>query len=175
MTDKLPDLLIREELATPIGTAILIADGAGTLRAFDWTDYEPKLSRWLARRYPRAEVKAGKVAAPLRQAFERYFAGDPAALEGLRWRAVGTEFQQTVWQALCAIPVGETITYSQLAARVGRPTAVRAVGLANGANPLALVAPCHRVIGANGSLTGYGGGLHRKLWLLRHEGVQVAA
>ena len=82
----------------------------------------------------------------------------------------GTDFQQSVWRALCDIPVGTTISYGELARRIGNPKAVRAVGLANGANPNGLIAPCHRVIGANGSLTGYGGGMHRKKWLLEHEG-----
>ena len=82
---------------------------------------------------------------------------------------VGTDFQKTVWRALLEIPAGTTTTYGALAARIGRPTAVRAVGLANGANPVSLVIPCHRVIGAGGSLTGYGGGLERKRWQLAHE------
>ena len=81
----------------------------------------------------------------------------------------GTAFQKSVWQALRSIPAGETISYGELAKRLGNPAAVRAVGLANGANPIGIVVPCHRVIGANGSLTGYGGGLERKQWLLNHE------
>jgi methylated-DNA-[protein]-cysteine S-methyltransferase len=81
----------------------------------------------------------------------------------------GTPFQQTVWAALREIPCGQTISYATLARRIGRPSAVRAVGLANGANPVGIVIPCHRVIGANGTLTGYGGGLDRKRWLLSHE------
>ena len=86
------------------------------------------------------------------------------------WQASGTAFQLKVWETLCTIPAGETLSYAGLAARIGRPSAVRAVGLANGANPISLIVPCHRVIGANGSLTGYGGGLPRKRWLLGHEG-----
>jgi len=81
----------------------------------------------------------------------------------------GTPFQQEVWRSLRAIPCGTTTSYGKLAAQIGRPAAVRAVGLANGANPVAVVIPCHRVIGSNGSLTGYGGGLERKRWLLDHE------
>jgi methylated-DNA-[protein]-cysteine S-methyltransferase len=87
------------------------------------------------------------------------------------WRASGTAFQLKVWETLCSIPAGETLSYAGLAERIGRPSAVRAVGLANGANPVAVVVPCHRVIGSNGSLTGYGGGLPRKRWLLDLEGV----
>lgn len=88
----------------------------------------------------------------------------------MNWEGAGTDFQRTVWRALCTIPAGETLSYAGLAERIGRPTAVRAVGLANGSNPVALVVPCHRVIGSDGSLTGYGGGLPRKRWLLEHEG-----
>jgi methylated-DNA-[protein]-cysteine S-methyltransferase len=86
------------------------------------------------------------------------------------WKAAGTLFQQGVWAALCTIPAGQTLSYAGLAQRIGRPTAMRAVGLANGSNPVAVVVPCHRVIGSDGSLTGYSGGLQRKRWLLRHEG-----
>lgn len=98
------------------------------------------------------------------------FVEDPARGLDLPLDVRGTAFQRKVWESLCAIPAGETISYAILAERIGRPTAVRAVGLANGANPVALFVPCHRVIGANGSLTGYGGGLPRKRWLLEHEG-----
>jgi methylated-DNA-[protein]-cysteine S-methyltransferase len=81
----------------------------------------------------------------------------------------GTDFQRAVWKALCTVPCGQTLSYGALARRIGRPKAVRAVGLANGANPIGIVVPCHRVIGADGTLTGYGGGLDRKRWLLAHE------
>ena len=84
-------------------------------------------------------------------------------------RPIGTPFQQAVWQALQQIPYGQTLSYSELAARLGRANASRAVGLANGRNPLAILVPCHRVIGASGALTGYGGGVARKAWLLAHE------
>jgi len=82
----------------------------------------------------------------------------------------GTEFQRTVWQQLRQIPCGEIITYGELAKRIGRPTASRAVGMANGSNPISIVVPCHRVIGSQGALTGYAGGVQRKAWLLKHEG-----
>ncbi len=103
------------------------------------------------------------------RALADYFAGDLDAIADLPTAANGTAFQLSVWAALRQIPVGETVSYGALAARIGRPKAVRAVGLANGANPIAIVVPCHRVIGADASLTGYGGGLHRKRWLLAHE------
>jgi methylated-DNA-[protein]-cysteine S-methyltransferase len=91
------------------------------------------------------------------------------ALDTLKTATGGTEFQRTVWAALRAIPAGETRSYGQLAAAIGKPRAVRAAGLANGQNPIAVIVPCHRVIGANGTLTGYAGGVERKRWLLAHE------
>jgi methylated-DNA-[protein]-cysteine S-methyltransferase len=103
-----------------------------------------------------------------RAQLQAYFAGELRGFE-LPLAAEGTPFQQRVWRALCDIPYGETISYGELARRIGQPAAARAVGLANGQNPIAIVVPCHRVIGANGSLTGYGGGLERKRWLLAHE------
>lgn len=170
-----PEALILERLATPIGTALVVTDEAGTLRAFNWTDYEPKMRAWIVRHYPEAPLAEGRTAGPVRMGLHAYFAGDPRALETLTWRASGTPFQLQVWEALCAIPAGQTLSYRELAGRIGRPSAVRAVGLANGANPVAVVVPCHRVIGADGSLTGYGGGLSRKHWLLDHEGAAFKA
>jgi methylated-DNA-[protein]-cysteine S-methyltransferase len=170
-----PSRLTLDRLQTPIGEALLVLDEAGVLRAFNWRDYEPAMRRWIARRYPGADLEEASAPAAVRPAFEAYFTGDRQALAAVRWRAAGTDFQLGVWQALCAIPAGETISYAQLATRIGRPTAMRAVGLANGANPVALVVPCHRVIGADGTLTGYGGGLERKRWLLEHEGAPFRA
>lgn len=102
-----------------------------------------------------------------------YFAGDRQAFD-LPLGPRGTDFQRRVWSALEEIPFGATTSYGALAASLGAPGSARAVGLANGSNPLSIVVPCHRVIGADGSLTGYGGGLERKLWLLRHEGATTA-
>jgi len=165
-----PETLTLDRLATPIGVALLVTDEQGSLRAFNWTDYEPAMRAWIARRYPKAKLAEGRAPAAVRGPFEAYFKGDPRALETVPWTASGTAFQLKVWEALCTIPAGETLSYAGLAERIGRPTAVRAVGLANGSNPVAVVVPCHRVIGTNGSLTGYGGGLPRKRWLLAHEG-----
>jgi methylated-DNA-[protein]-cysteine S-methyltransferase len=100
---------------------------------------------------------------------DAYFRGELRAIDGLRVETRGTPFQRAVWTALREIPCGTTVSYSDLARRIERPSAVRAVGLANGANPVAIVVPCHRVVGAGGALTGYGGGLSRKRWLLAHE------
>lgn len=101
-----------------------------------------------------------------------YFAGDLKSFD-LPLRLSGTDFQRRVWEGLLGIPYGATISYQQLAERIGNPKACRAVGLANGRNPIAIIVPCHRVIGANGTLTGYGGGLDRKRWLLDHETSRV--
>ena len=99
---------------------------------------------------------------------EAYFAGSREAFD-VPLELSGTEFQRSVWTGLLEIPYGETMSYGELARRVGRPGAFRAVGLANGRNPVAIIVPCHRVIGADGTMTGYGGGLDRKVWLLDHE------
>jgi methylated-DNA-[protein]-cysteine S-methyltransferase len=111
-------------------------------------------------------------AAPLPEAVRQlreYFAGERRAFD-LPLCLSGTDFQKLVWRQLTAIPFGETWSYGQLAKSLGNPSACRAVGLANGKNPIAIIVPCHRVIGADGTLTGFGGGLPRKEWLLTHEG-----
>ena len=165
-----PEALALERLATPIGTALVVTDGTGRLRAFNWTDYEGQMLSWVARHYPKVPLSEGRAGEGVRSGLLAYFGGEAGALANIPWVASGTPFQLQVWNALCGIPLGETWSYAQLAETIGRPTAVRAVGLANGANPVAVVVPCHRVIGTNGSLTGYGGGLSRKRWLLAHEG-----
>ncbi len=165
-----PEMLTLDRMATPIGTALLVTDEQGVLRAFNWTDYEPAMLAWLGCHYPKAKLVEGKSPPSVRGPFEAYFNGDAQALETVPWKASGTAFQLQVWEALCTIPAGETLSYAGLASRIGRPTAVRAVGHANGANPVAVVVPCHRVIGIDGSLTGYGGSLPRKRWLLDLEG-----
>lgn len=167
---SLPEALILERVGTPIGEALLVTDETGALRAFDFTDYEDRMRTLMRRHYGAMTPQAGRSPQALREAVDAYFAGDPDALDGLVWKTNGTAFQRRVWSALCTIPRGETLSYKGLAERIGSPAAVRAVGLANGANPVAVVVPCHRVIGADGSLTGYGGGLPRKAWLLAHEG-----
>lgn len=170
-----PEALTFERLTTPIGTAIVVTDEEGYLRAFNWMDYEAAMRAWLARHYPRVPIGEGRAAEAVRSGLLAYFNGDAGALSSVPWRATGTRFQLAVWDALCTIPPGQTLSYAGLAQRIGRPSAVRAVGLANGANPVAVVVPCHRVIGSNGSLTGYGGGLSRKKWLLEHERLSASS
>lgn len=154
---------------SPIGTILLVSDGEN-LRALDFHDYEDRLLRLLGRHYGHVELQPGDAPAVVINALTAYFAGDFAATEAIAVETGGTAFQRRVWAALRTIPVGKTMTYGALATALGQPSASRAVGLANGANPVGIVVPCHRVIGANGSLTGFGGGLHRKKWLLEHEG-----
>jgi methylated-DNA-[protein]-cysteine S-methyltransferase len=159
-------------LKTPIGTALLVTDERDLLRALDWSDHEDRLHRLLRLYYGTGiALKAGRASAGLRDALDGYFAGDLGQLDGIACAAAGTKFQRSVWGALRKIPAGKTMSYGALAAKLGRPAAMRAVGAANGANPLSVVVPCHRLIGANGSLIKYGGGLERKRWLLAHEGV----
>jgi methylated-DNA-[protein]-cysteine S-methyltransferase len=169
MTVKPPERLAIDRVETPIGVALVATDEDGYLRAFDWSDYEPRQLKLVARYNGDVPMEEGAAPAKTREALTAYFDGELHALEGIPWRTCGTAFQLSCWRALGEIPVGTTASYGEQAARIGRPKAVRAVGLANGANPIGLVVPCHRVIGANGTLTGYGGGLHRKRWLLRHE------
>ncbi|RZJ01307.1 MAG: methylated-DNA--[protein]-cysteine S-methyltransferase [Brevundimonas sp.] len=164
-----PETLTLDRVQTPTGEVLLITDAEGAVRALDFAGYEDRMMRLLGRHWPRATLADGRAPQAVRAAVEAYFAGDASALDGLKVRTNGTEFQRSVWAALRAIPHGETRTYGQLAAAIGKPKAVRAAGLANGQNPVAVIVPCHRVIGANGTLTGYAGGLERKQWLLAHE------
>jgi methylated-DNA-[protein]-cysteine S-methyltransferase len=166
---KPPERLAIDRIETPIGVALLATDEDGYLRAFDWSDFEPRQLKLVERYNGAVPMAAGAAPAKTREALAAYFGGELDAIETIPWRTCGTSFQLACWRALCAIPVGRTASYGEQAARIGKPKAVRAVGLANGANPIGLVVPCHRVIGADGTLTGYGGGLHRKRWLLRHE------
>ena len=156
-----------DHLVTPLGELALVADADRRLRALGFTGGHARMERTL--RAPAHALERETNPGGLSAALVAYFAGDLGAIDGLPVAATGTEFQESVWHALREIPYGETWSYAQLARRIGRPKAVRAVGLANGANPVGIVVPCHRVIGADGSLTGYAGGIERKRWLLAHE------
>lgn len=159
-----------DQIPSPIGVIRLVNDEEGRLRALDFEDHEARNLALLRRHYGPAEMTSGKAPRAVTSALEAYFDGDLAALETIEVATAGTAFQEAAWAALRAIPAGVTRSYAQQAAAIGRPKAVRAVGLANGANPVGIVNPCHRVIGAGGDLTGYGGGIERKRWLLEHEG-----
>lgn len=172
MSQQQPDKLLLDRVPSPLGEILLITDETGVLRALDFHDYEARMLKLLRLHYGSMSLASGP-APKHRTALQRYFEGEVSALGQIAWATAGTGFQRSVWVALTAIPPGKTMTYGSLARQLGLPNAARAVGLANGSNPVGMVVPCHRVIGADGALTGYGGGLHRKKWLLLHEGVQL--
>lgn len=162
-----------DRLTTPIGIALLVTDADGVLRALDWEDYEHRMLGLLRLHYGAVALINRPAPAEMRMALSGYFEGELGRLSSIAWRTAGTPFQQKAWTALAQIPAGTTLSYGVLAARIGMPKAVRAVGHANGSNPISVVLPCHRLVGADGSLVKYGGGIERKRWLLRHEGVEV--
>lgn len=170
---------IVDRLDSPVGRILIVVDEMQRLRGLNWEDREARLRRELSTQYNRAGIQidlvSGRAPASVREPLEHYLAGKLNAIDAITVETAGTPFQKRVWSELRRIPVGTTMSYGRLAARIGRPAAVRAVGHANGSNPVSVVVPCHRLIGADGSLTGFGGGLHRKKWLLMHEGVAVAA
>lgn len=169
----LPEIFKSDWLKTPIGTMLLVTDDDGVLRALDFEDYEARMKQLLRLHYGAVSLRGGRAPNAVRSALKNYFDGDLASLKTIAWRVAGTPFQRKVWTALPKIPAGKTMSYGALALRLGSPNAMRAVGHANGSNPISVVIPCHRLIGADGALVKYGGGLHRKQWLLRHEGVEV--
>ena len=165
-----PERLTLDGLPTPVGEAVIVVDECAALRVFGWNEEQDRIGRRLRRDYGGVEIHEGQAPADLRGKIAAYFEGDVGILDSIACAGAGTPFQRAVWAALREIPVGQTLSYGALARKIGLPKAVRAVGLANGQNPIGVVVPCHRVIGADGSLTGYGGGLPRKRWLLEHEG-----
>lgn len=172
-----PLVLLEERLDTPVGVVVLLTDADGAVRALDFDDYAERTRRLLDRHYGPGGWTVSPALSPTAAAarVRAYFGGDLDALNGLPVRTGGTEFQRSVWAALRQLPPGSTASYADLARAIGRPAAVRAAGLANGANPVAVVVPCHRVIGKSGALTGYAGGLERKQWLLAHERGRAAS
>jgi methylated-DNA-[protein]-cysteine S-methyltransferase len=169
---SLHEPLFLDQLASPIGTLLIVHDRDARLRALDFEDHKSRMRRLLRLHYGHdgRNFVGGRAPKVIKQALAAYFAGDLAAVDHIAVATGGTLFQRDVWAALRHIAPGTTLSYGALAKKIGRPKAVRAVGLANGANPIAIVIPCHRVIGADTSLTGYGGGMDRKRWLLNHEG-----
>jgi methylated-DNA-[protein]-cysteine S-methyltransferase len=158
-----------ERLKSPISFLLLVTDDAGALRGLEFADHEPRMHRLLLLHYGGYTLTESAAPASITRALEAYFDGSIDSLADIPVATGGTPFQREVWKALRAIPPGTTINYGQLATRLARPSASRAVGAANGANPVAIVVPCHRVIGVNGTLTGYASGLPHKRWLLDHE------
>jgi methylated-DNA-[protein]-cysteine S-methyltransferase len=162
--------LIIDRIDSPIGS-LLVATDDGAVRMLHFGDDVAHAVRRLRGFYGTIEVVERRERLGVRERLDAYFSGEFGAFDDLPLATNGTAFQKTVWSALREIAPGTTRSYGELAKRIGAPGAARAVGLANGANPIALIVPCHRVIGADRSLTGFGGGLPRKAWLLRHEGV----
>ncbi len=158
-----------EKWNSPLCPLLIVTDEDGILRALEFGDYEARMDRLLHAHYNDFSLEKKSVPESLLAILRAYFGGELEAIDQIKTATGGTAFQKEVWNALRDIPAGRTISYGQLAERVKRPGASRAVGAANGANPIPIVVPCHRVIGANGTLTGYGGGLSHKKWLLDHE------
>ena len=162
--------LLMDRIESSIGDLLVVSDG-NNLCAIEFDGDEARLRAGMRKRF--GEINLARASNPqgFSSSIRAYFAGNLRALNSIPVMTGGTEFQRLVWNALREIPCGSTSSYGQLAKKIGKPGSSRAVGLANGSNPIPIVVPCHRVIGANASLTGYGGGLDRKRWLLEHEGV----
>lgn len=164
--------LLLGRVKSPIGTILVACEGE-TLCALEFADSKARMMAALRRRHgdftPIEAADPGGVCTRIRA----YLLGQLDALDDIRVDGGGTEFQRRVWVELRRIAPGEVVSYGALARRMGIPNSVRAVARANALNPVSIVVPCHRVIGSDGSLTGYGGGLPRKRWLLEHEGVVV--
>lgn len=158
-----------EAVETPLGDMLLVTDGDGRLCAADFGDCEARMRKLLARRFGDIDLLPGEASDGLKASLADYFAGDLTAVDAIPVRLGGTAFQDKVWSALRLVEAGRPTAYSILAARIGRPQSPRAVGHANSANPISIIIPCHRLVGANGALTGYAGGIERKRWLLEHE------
>jgi methylated-DNA-[protein]-cysteine S-methyltransferase len=169
-----PEALFIDWVGSPIGAMLIVHDPEGRVRALDFQGYEPRMRHLLRLHYGRDRidlaVKNRPVPTTIRAMLAAYFAGDFAVIDAVPVMTAGTSFQRQVWAALRKIRPGTTLGYGALASNWDIRSQARAVGLANGANPIAIVVPCHRVIGADAGLTGYGGGIDRKKWLLTHEG-----
>jgi methylated-DNA-[protein]-cysteine S-methyltransferase len=164
--------LLIDRIPSPLSSILLVSDGVN-LCALDFADYESRLMGLLHKRYQSLELVETIDPQGFSSKIRAYLDGDYHSLDRIAVNLGGTDFQQLVWQELRHIPVGTTVSYGELANKLGKPTAARAVGMANSLNPIAIVVPCHRVIGTNAKLTGYAGGLERKQWLLQHEGIKL--
>ncbi|MFS2225757.1 methylated-DNA--[protein]-cysteine S-methyltransferase [Pantoea sp. B65] len=164
--------LLEDRISTPLGQLIIVSDEQQNLRAVEWEEFGARMNRLLNIHYGAQGYRLRQLdnAGGLSAQLTRYFEGDLSVITQLAVATNGTEFQRSVWNMLRTIPCGSVLRYGEMAAMLGRAGAARAVGAANGSNPISVVVPCHRVIGANGTLTGYAGGVSRKQWLLQHEG-----
>jgi methylated-DNA-[protein]-cysteine S-methyltransferase len=165
-------VLLIDRIPSPIGTVLVICNDKA-LCALEFADTDERMIRMLRRRFGAFELRKADNPLGISTRLRAYFAGDLHAVDDIPVDNGGTKFQESVWMALRRIPPGTTMTYGALASRLGVPQANRAAGAANGQNPSSIVVPCHRLVGANGSLTGYSGGLERKRWLLAHEGAAL--
>jgi len=163
--------LTEDRHASPLGELVMLTD-AGRLIYLDFADNAPRMQRLMRARYREFEAPPGPAQTGLRARLDAYFRGEWDAFAGLDFDPGGSEFQRMVWRGLGAIPVGDAHSYGQLARVIGRPSAARAVGAANARNPIAVIIPCHRVIGGDRCLRGYAGGGDRQAWLLEHEGAR---
>ena len=160
---------LTERIETPIGPMVLVAKD-GVILLLEFEDASNRVLRQMKARFGDVELQPASNPFGISDTLKAYFAGEIHALGNLLTDGGGTEFERSVWAELKRIPVGTTVSYGTIARKLGDVQHSRAVGTANGKNPIAIVVPCHRVIGADGSMTGYGGGIARKEWLLRHEG-----
>jgi len=167
-----PSRLILWTMDSPVDRLSLATDETGRLRGLCWG--EDAVRRAMRREYPQATLQPGAAVSAVIQPLNAYFAGDQAALAHVPWSldgaAAGDGFQARVWRELARIPPGLTLSYGEMARRAGEAGAAQAAGVALNRNPVAIALPCHRVVGADGGMVGFGGGLERKTWLLRHEG-----
>ena len=165
-------ILLEDKIDTPLGPLWILCDENFHLRAVEWEEHSDRMEQLLDIHYRTEGYQRVASSNPggLSRVMTNYFEGDLSIIESIPTATAGTPFQREVWQALRTIPCVQVMHYGQLAEQLGRPGAARAVGAANGSNPVSVVVPCHRVIGRNGTMTGYAGGVQRKEWLLRHEG-----
>jgi methylated-DNA-[protein]-cysteine S-methyltransferase len=164
--------IFSDRIDTPLG-AMMVCASEGKLVSLEFDDKPGWVLKNLERRFPEFELHPTSNPFGYSDRVRAYFNGELGALDDIPTEPGGTSFERRVWAELRRIPCGKTMSYGKLAERLGDVKASRAVGLANGRNPIAIAVPCHRVIGADGTLIGYGGGLDRKAWLLSHEGIPV--
>jgi methylated-DNA-[protein]-cysteine S-methyltransferase len=164
--------MLSDRIDTPLGAMMVLAS-EGKLIGLSFDDQSGWAIKGIERRFSDFELRPTPNPFGFSDRIRAYFSGDLVAIEALPAEAEGTAFEMRVWEELRRIPCGITASYGEIAERLGDKNSARAVGLANNRNPIAIVVPCHRVIGADGTLVGYGGGLDRKTWLLRHEGVPI--
>jgi methylated-DNA-[protein]-cysteine S-methyltransferase len=165
-------IILTDHVETPIGPMLLMVED-DVMIGLEFDDQPERYMKDLRHRFPDFVMRERDNPCGFSDRLRAYYAGNLSAVDDLPVKGGGTPFQERVWAELRRIRIGTTVSYGELAARLGDTKAVRAVGVANGRNPISVVVPCHRVIGSDGTLTGYGGGLPRKAWLLSHEGVSL--